>query len=947
MPRLQRSAVLLRSPVARRLLGLFVLCALLPVAGLAVVAFHHVSAQLREQSRRHMHWTARAMGWTLHERLALLETELRSVAAQRATKGRASESLEHLAGDFRSLTWVSGRGARPESLLGPAVKLPALDAEQQAHLDSGRGLLVRGTEPGTWMLLLGAARSGAVLVGAFDASTFLDATFVHAEGDVPQVCVFDEGMETLGCSGASVPMAVRLQAGASRAGDLEWRSAQGDLHWGYHRTLFLRGPFAHADWHVVVQQPRADVFASLADFNQAFAAVIALSLGIVLLLSTRQIRHSLGPLRALQRGTARIAGGDFGEPVDVRSGDEFQDLAVAFNGMAEQLERQLRGLATRNELDRAVLSALRPEDIVERVLENVPRAYPCSSVSVAVMDPDQPLRARQHVAVPGEEQPLHVQDVMLSNGERERLGGDGHGVHLVADDTLPSYLAAHAYTATRSVLVLPVQVEGELIAVLALGRPDADPASQEEQLDARQLADQVAVALANARMHEEVSFLAYHDSLTRLPNRLWVRETLEREIRKADSDGAILGLLFLDLDRFKRVNDTLGHTVGDRLLAAAADRLRATVDTLRAPGSPIEGLTVELARLGGDEFTLLVSGAQQLEQVELVAERVRHCLTQPFYLGGHELAATTSIGVAVYPSDGATVASLFKNADAALHDAKEKGRNRIRYYLRSMSQGALARITLESRLRRALENDGFELAYQPILDVRSGRLSGAEALLRLSDPELAVVGPAEFIPVAEETGLIVPMGEWVLREACGAVRRWVEAGHQDIRVAVNLSPRQFRGEKFVDTITSILADTGARARNLAVEITESTLMEAREESAAALRRLRALGLKVSVDDFGTGYSSLSYLKNFPVDTLKIDRSFVRDVARNPDDAAIARAIIALGRSLSLSIVAEGVEDQEQLTLLRKEGCDFIQGYLVGTPVPEAAFTAKFLDGRLA
>jgi diguanylate cyclase (GGDEF)-like protein len=932
--------------VARRLLGLFCLCALLPVAGLATVAFHHVSEQLREQSRQRMHWTARAMGSALHERLALLETELRGVAAQRAAKKRSPDSLEHLAGDFRSLTWLPGRGAQPEALLGPAATPPALDAPQQAHLDSGRGVLVRGAEPDTWMLLLRAPRSAALLLGAFDASTFLDAAFVHAEGDVPQVCVFDEGMETLGCSGASVPVAVRLQAGASRAGDLEWSGAQGDSYWGYHRTLFLRGPFAHADWHVVVQQPRAAAFASLADFKQAFAAVIALSLGIVLLLSTRQIRRSLGPLRALQRGTARVAGGDFSEPVEVRSRDEFEDLAVAFNGMAQQLERQLRGLDTRNELDRAILSALRPEDTVEQVLKKLPSAYPCSSVSVAVVDPEQPLRARQHLAVPGEKQPLHVQDVMLSNRDRELVAGDAHGVHLVVDDTLPSFLAAHAYTATRSLLVLPLQMEGELIAVLALGRSDADPASREEQHEARQLADQVAVALANARMHEEVSFLAYHDSLTRLPNRLWVRDTLEREIKKADEDGAMLGLLFLDLDRFKRVNDTLGHTVGDRLLAAAADRLRATVEALRAPGSPIEGLTVELARLGGDEFMLLVSGAQQLEQVELAAERVRDCLIQPFYLGGHELAATTSIGVAVYPSDGSTVASLFKNADAALHDAKDRGRNRIRYYVRAMSQGTLVRITLESRLRRALENDGFALAYQPILDVRTGRLAGAEALLRLSDPDLAVVGPAEFIPVAEETGLIVAMGEWVLREACGAVRRWVDAGHQDIRVAVNLSPRQFRGEKFVDTITSILAETGARARNLAVEITESTLMEAREESAAALRRLRALGLKVSVDDFGTGYSSLAYLKHFPVDTLKIDRSFVRDVARNADDAAIARAIIALGRSLSLSIVAEGVEDQEQLNLLRKEGCDFVQGYMIGTPLPEAAFAAKFLDGRL-
>jgi diguanylate cyclase (GGDEF)-like protein len=406
----------------------------------------------------------------------------------------------------------------------------------------------------------------------------------------------------------------------------------------------------------------------------------------------------------------------------------------------------------------------------------------------------------------------------------------------------------------------------------------------------------------------------------------------------AQRDDKLVAVMALDLDRFKIINDTFGHPVGDRLLQAVAERLASHVR---------EGDTV--ARMGGDEFTFVLTDLGDSHQAGDIAQKILLSLAaDPFMLEDKEIFMSASMGISVYPVDGGDTTSLIKNADAALYHAKSEGRNNFQYYAREMNASAMQRLTLESALRRALEREEFLLYYQPQIDLASGRIIGLEALLRWQHPERGLVSPGEFIPMLEETGLIVPVGEWVLHAACRQGRAWQQAGLQPIRIAVNLSALQFRQPDLVGMIERILAETGLdpSSHELELELTESLLMKNVEETAATLHRLHEMGVKLSIDDFGTGYSSLSYLKRFPLTSLKIDQSFVRDLSSNPDDAAIVSAIIALGHGLKLNVIAEGVETTEQLAYLREMKCDEMQGFLFSRPVPASEITQLLHEGKL-
>jgi len=429
--------------------------------------------------------------------------------------------------------------------------------------------------------------------------------------------------------------------------------------------------------------------------------------------------------------------------------------------------------------------------------------------------------------------------------------------------------------------------------------------------------------------------LAYYDELTGLPNRQYLQEALYQAVRAAERNGGRLALLCIGLDRFQRINDTLGHAAGDFLLATVGDCIRNSLrggDTV-ALERPDSAAATHVSRIGGDEFTILLTDLKQDQDAAGVARRIQEAISRPILLNNNEIVVTCSVGIALYPHDDTGVTSLLKNADTAMHHAKEEGAGGYRFYSQSMNATALERLRLEEQLRKAVEREEFFLHYQPQVEIATGRVVGVEALIRWHHPELGMVSPADFIPIAEESGLISPIGEWVLRTACRQNRAWQEAGLPPIHMSVNLSVRQFRDERLVDTVAAAIDEAGLAATRLQLEITESLLMEDVEQVITKLRALKAMGLALEVDDFGTGYSSLSYLKRFPLDTLKIDRSFVRELPGDTDDAAVSRAIIAMAHSLRLRVVAEGVETVEQLDFLRREGCDLIQGYLFSRPVP--------------
>ncbi|MEJ2682973.1 MAG: EAL domain-containing protein [Candidatus Sulfobium sp.] len=439
---------------------------------------------------------------------------------------------------------------------------------------------------------------------------------------------------------------------------------------------------------------------------------------------------------------------------------------------------------------------------------------------------------------------------------------------------------------------------------------------------------------------EQFRVLAYYDTLTGLPNRAMFKEVLGQAIRTAEREkNAEVALLFIDLDYFKRVNDTLGHEVGDELLRAVTERLLvSTRSSDYISRSETSGAPGVLSRLGGDEFTVLLHDLSHNEDAGKVAARIQNDLAGAFVIRGREIFITASIGIALYPYDGKNVQDLLKNADVAMYQAKSRGRNNYQYYSSALNFAALEALTMEHKLHKAVENDELLLFYQPKKSLVKNSIVGMEALLRWRPADGDLVKPSQFIPIAEESGLIIDIGKWALRHACIQAKEWQEAGYDPLVMSVNLSSRQFDQKDLVEVVSAALADSGLEARYFELEITESAVMRDPDGAWKVLGMLKEMGVTITIDDFGTGYSSLNYLRTIPLDYLKIDRSFVLNIGRERSDEAIIKAIMGIAHSLGLGVVAEGVENEEQLTFLRAHGCDEIQGYIVGRPVPSSEVT---------
>jgi diguanylate cyclase (GGDEF)-like protein/PAS domain S-box-containing protein len=427
--------------------------------------------------------------------------------------------------------------------------------------------------------------------------------------------------------------------------------------------------------------------------------------------------------------------------------------------------------------------------------------------------------------------------------------------------------------------------------------------------------------------------IAHHDPLTNLPNRLLLHARMEQALAKARRSNTLMAVMFLDLDYFKKINDTMGHPIGDQLLQEVAARLRNCVREVDT-----------VSRLGGDEFTILLEELHEARAVGAVAQKIITELGERYLIREHEVFVTCSIGISLFPGDGDDITTLLKNADTALYRAKEQGRNNYQYYTLELTIRAMERMAMENNLRHALERNELVVYYQPQVDLFSGRIIGMEALLRWQHPEMGLIAPASFIPLAEELGLIIPIGEWVLRTACLRLKAWQEEGLDIIRMAVNLSSRQFNQPDLAEVVIAILEETGIDPHCLELELTERILMEDAERAIGVLNRLKAVGVQFSIDDFGTGYSSLSYLKQFPIDRIKIDQSFVNNVTSVPEDAAVTQAVISLSHSMNIKAVAEGVETIEQHEFLRSRQCDELQGFYFSHPLPEEEIGALLRNG---
>jgi diguanylate cyclase (GGDEF)-like protein len=966
----------LQSRFGRRLLLLFVGCALVPILVLAVLTYRHVARQLRTQSEVRLHQANKALGLAIFERLLLLDATLKTIPPAALLQLEAGSSLSHgdrpsapsdstkleasrmlIAGldlvasrQFVALEFVSESGLRTP-LIGRldhgvpddhshdedlALGLPALVSQTRAGSPAQVYLLRRIDRRGGLRGTLVGEVSPGFLWGTLDQSMPSAGT---------RISVVDDSGVVLFTSTAGNPVSSDSMAADEEylwnltrptADSLDTQAADTSAYVSSSWPLVLDQVFASTNWRLILSQSKAEVLGPMTKFTPTFLGVVIVSCLGALLLSIHQIVRELAPLGALQKGTRRLAEGDFGSRVTLKSGDEFEELGESFNSMAIQLERQFHALATAAEIDRAVLSTTDVAGIIQTLVARARDVCPCQMVSIILVAPDG-TKSLPGILQDYRDGSVHHVRVELRSADVQDLLEASEVLTLAeSDHPLPSYLLPMFERGAASLFVLPLRYQNQLIGVIALDHGAAPPPG-EYRLQARRLADQAAVALTNARMLDQVRTLAFVDSLTGLPNRLSCKERLSLALDDANRTEKLVAAFFIDLDHFSKINDTLGHEAGDQLLQQVAVRLRASCrgrDDQVSPAS--EMLAPEVSRLGGDEFTVIMPGLVDAQDAGKLARRILSSLAHPIQVAGQEVFINASIGIAVYPFDGEDLETLLMHADTAMYKAKEQGGNCYQAFSRSMNAAALHRLTLENDLRRALSRDELEVHYQPIVDAASGAVISAEALVRWRHPDLGLLLPSEFIPLAEENGLIIPLGEWVMQTACSQNREWQVAGLRPIRVLTNLSSRQLK-RSLTDSVSRALETTGLDARHLGLELTESMLVNHEKEGTDTLHALRAMGLHLAVDDFGIGYSSFSYLKHFPLDALKIDRSFVREIISNPDDAAITTAITAMGHALGLRVVAEGVETEEQRNLLRRQGCDEMQGYLFSRPVPAAEF----------
>jgi diguanylate cyclase (GGDEF)-like protein len=603
----------------------------------------------------------------------------------------------------------------------------------------------------------------------------------------------------------------------------------------------------------------------------------------------------------------------------------------------EQKERLARMFAALSATNEAIMRAKSRAELFELVCESVATGGKFTSTTIALARHDSDVLDMVAVAGPTAETTRKVTlSISAERPEGRGLSGTAFRTRAacISNDYMsdPRGIAFHPVVradGAKSGAAFPLHVNGEVVGIVLFLSGDIGTFTTEFVELLQRLADNVSFALENFnradakhRADERIEYLASHDSLTELPNREMFSGLLKHSIDSARRHGRRFALLFIDLDRFKIINDSLGHDAGDMLLVMVAGRLRSS---LRASDV--------VARLGGDEFVVILEDASERDEFERVANHLLGVLGKPMELSGHECHTTASIGIAVYPDHGADAATLTRNADMAMYLAKEDGKNGFRFFNGEIKGQSIERLRLEAEMRRAVEREQFELHYQPKVDMATGQITGVEALLRWNHPELGPVSPAQIIPLAEETGLIVQIGRWVLREACAQNMAWQRRGLLPVSMAVNLSPRQFADEHLLRDVDEALAASGMSPVLLQLEVTESMVMRNVARAVRVLHAVQQRGIRLAIDDFGTGYSSMSLMKQFPIDTIKIDRSFVRDLPRDSEDQAIAQAIISMGKALGMTIVAEGVETPEQEAFLRDHDCDEMQGYLFSKPLP--------------
>ena len=929
-----------RNKVARRILLSFVVASLIPVLVLGGLSFHQVSQQLYQQSYDALQKSSKDYGLRFIDRLVLAESALRLLAnrIERSNRGLRDQNLfrdQKIQKQFNDLAIITGTGQRA-SLLGDTRMVPYLTKEEIEAVRSGLTLIkaVDSDELGIkqiWIALNFNEKTPDS--GILMAELHPEALWEVDNMGINQLLVMTEVGESWFSSlpKKSLPNQLLTELLDKYSGSFN-QNIGDNVYLGGFWQAPIGNMFASPDLIIVHAQPKSVALSAINYFTKVYPPVILLTVLIVAFLSTKLIAKYLSPLSALKKATERIADGEFDYQVEVDSKDEFEALADSFNEMTRRLRSQFEIQSTMAEIDRQILSVLNADEIVETALNRLPGILFSDLISIAKFDAENRLLVAVHTRRDDQHFDLQEQSMALTNEDLAELQQSQGSVLEINDNRLlPVYLKILNLAGNWFYLVIPVVVNGQVAASISFAYQQPKVIGNELKSIARSFGDRIAVALSNAAWEEKLFQQAHFDGLTGLPNRLVLNERLQQEIARADRDSKQLAVFFLDLDRFKNVNDSLGHSAGDELLVKVAKHLSNSIRT-----------TDLVVRMSGDEFVVLITDIDNPDLINMIANKVLKAVDTTSIVAGQSVKSTASMGIAMYPADAITPEDLLKYADSAMYYAKNDGRANFRFYSADMTEKALENIKLEHDLREAISKGEIVVYYQPKFD-SDKNIIGAEALIRWKHSELGMISPAKFIPIAEQSMLIVEIGRWVLEQTCELIKSFTNLGIEPVPISVNISGVEFDRPDIVANVAEILKRTRVNPDFIEIELTENVAIGNREACIERMHQLKALGLRLAMDDFGTGFSSLSYLQDLPLDVLKIDQHFIRELDTGINSQAIVRAILALADGLHMQVIAEGVETESQLTFLQDHQCKFFQGFLFSRPIPAAELVKLLLD----
>jgi diguanylate cyclase (GGDEF)-like protein len=917
---------LVSTRVSRRLFFLFVLSAFVPLAAIALLSLTQMRALLLQQGDQRLAATAKTYGMSVFERL-LMAGDVAAAAAFDPEGRRPPDALALRT--FSSLAIVTAD--KSVTLFGPAIGA-TFPPEARGRLASGNPVVRLIGDPRAPRVLLASPLpppSASIVLGE------LKPEYLWGPDDelpaATDFCTYEEGSRLwLYCSGSIDPAVLEMVSKpfSTTLESATW-NRDGETYRARAWTQFMRASFGTADWVVVATQPQDFQLVRATEFRRQYVPVIALALLLATWFTIRQSRNIVGPVTQLAERARGIARQDFDTRLNLTREDEFGELGAAFDQMSRTLGRQFASLTTLSEIDRLILTTQDTTQVLRLVLQRLRQVVPAELATITLFEHDNPERARTYFAPPQNPDSFSMARHEVAAADRSTLtdGLGGRWMTISPDARLPGYLDTMRDHGIRRAYVEPIVWRDTVCGALAFGYRQESIISEEERRRAQELADRVAVAVSSAWREEQLYLQAHFDPLTGLPNRHLFKDRLDREIARSQRAGVKIALLFIDLDHFKNVNDSFGHTMGDGVLREAAQRIARCIR---------EADTV--ARLGGDEFTVMLTSLDHAQDAWLISEAIVAALSREYVLGEQRCFLSASVGIASYPADGSSAEELLKSADTAMYRAKANGRAQGVFFEEKMNRETLARMNLDRDLRMAIERGELVMHYQPQVNLATGEIRGAEALLRWKHPIHGLISPLRFIPLAEESGFIDPLGQWTVRQVCAQIKAWRAEGFPVDRISVNVSPRQFR-RRVVEFIRACVTEAQIPAASLEIEITEGLLMDAGSAVESMLRELAAMGHGIALDDFGTGFSSMAYLKRYPVHTIKIDRVFIDGLERSADSEAIVAAIIAMSHALGKSVIAEGVETAEQLALLRKLRCDEMQGFLFSPALPHEEFAA--------